>query len=122
MKANFKREVKRNKNKHNIMRERGKTGSTRDKRWAAGWEFSRPAQKPLLSRVKPPAGTKGPFIVLVLRSPTLMIFKVEKAHSMLPVETGRDKKQPKQYIIQVCQNLILRRHQNYFFSLYSYWK
>jgi hypothetical protein len=45
---------------------------------------------------------------LVLRSPILMIFKVEKAHSMLPVETGRDKKQPKQYIIQVCQNLILR--------------
>src|SRR6185436_5179343 len=30
--------------------------------WAAGWEFSRPAQKPLLSRVKPRPGTKGPFV------------------------------------------------------------
>src|SRR6185437_1102523 len=30
--------------------------------WAAGWEFFRPAQKPLLSRVKPRPGTKGPFV------------------------------------------------------------
>ena len=27
-----------------------------------GWEFSRPAQNHLLSRVKPPSGTKGPFV------------------------------------------------------------
>src|SRR6185503_3083324 len=30
--------------------------------WAAGWEFSRPAQKYLLSRVEPRPETKGPFV------------------------------------------------------------